>query len=421
VNHNWANVCAGGLALGALAIAEDEPDLARQILDATRKSIDKPMSEFAPDGGWAEGPGYWDYATRYTVFYAAAAQTALGNDLGISESAGFDKTGFFRIHTNGPAGKAFNFADASDFAGPAAQMFWLAKRFNQPALAVSEREFSSKWGDAFHLLWFDGDGTTMADANVPTDALFSKVAVACFRSAWGDRDAMYVGFKGGNNSTNHAHLDLGTFVLDAFGQRWAVDLGSDNYDLPDYFGKLRWNYYRTRTEGHNTLLIDDANQDAKAKAPIVAYLSSPGRAFAVADLSEGYKSSCTRVRRGIEMLNRNAVVVEDEVSANQPVKVQWNLHTTAGVQISDDGRSAVLTLGGKSIDLRILSPSDAKFSVIGASPPRPQNANKGVSNLIVTLPQKVTETRIVVVLAAKDVADQVKDVPVLSEWKTPSP
>ena len=228
---------------------------------------------------------------------------------------------------------------------------------------------------------------------------FKHAGVACFRSAWDDPQAIYVGFKGGDNSANHAHLDLGTFVLDAFGQRWASDLGSDSYDLPDYFGKLRWAYYRTRTEGHNTLLIDDANQDASAKAPIIAFSSTPDRAFAVADLSEGYKWTERRVRRGIELLNRNAVVVEDEVDAKTPVKIQWNLHTTAGIQISDDKRSAELTQGGKSLSARILSPEGATFDVIGASPARPQNPNKGVSNLIVTLPEKVTTARIVVLLA----------------------
>ena len=28
--------------------------------------------EFAPDGGWAEGPGYWNYATSYNVYMLAA-------------------------------------------------------------------------------------------------------------------------------------------------------------------------------------------------------------------------------------------------------------------------------------------------------------------------------------------------------------
>src|SRR5262249_6308777 len=142
VDHNWANVCAGGLALGAMAIADEEPQIARKILDATRKAMDKPLAAFAPDGGLPEGPGYWNYALRYTVYYIVAAQTALASDLGMSQVEGFDQTGFFRIHTNGPAGKAFNFSDASEFAGPASQMFWLAKRFNQPAFAISEREYS---------------------------------------------------------------------------------------------------------------------------------------------------------------------------------------------------------------------------------------------------------------------------------------
>ena len=33
------------------------------------------MRSFAPDGGWAEGPGYWAYATHYNVFYLAALQS----------------------------------------------------------------------------------------------------------------------------------------------------------------------------------------------------------------------------------------------------------------------------------------------------------------------------------------------------------
>src|SRR3954469_19635295 len=85
VSHNWANVCAGGLALGALAVADDEPDLARQVLEATRAAMEKPMAQFAPDGGLPEGPAYWTYATRYTVFYIAAAETALGQNLGLPD------------------------------------------------------------------------------------------------------------------------------------------------------------------------------------------------------------------------------------------------------------------------------------------------------------------------------------------------
>ena len=65
--HNWNQVCNGGIGIAALAIAEEEPEIAEYILKEAVKSIQRPMGEFAPDGGWVEGPGYWDYATRYNV------------------------------------------------------------------------------------------------------------------------------------------------------------------------------------------------------------------------------------------------------------------------------------------------------------------------------------------------------------------
>src|SRR5205823_3703899 len=188
---------------------------------------------------------------------------------------------------------------------------------------------------------------------------FRGVNVACFRSAWDDPGAFYLAFKGGDNKANHAHLDLGTFVLDALGYRWACDLGSDDYNLPGYFGRQRWTYYRLRTEGHNTLTINDQDQPLTAAAPIIAYQSTPQRAFAVADLSAGYARVATRVWRGVELLNRNTVVIEDEVRAEQGAAVTWNFHTPARVQIDDAGTTATLSQGDATLVAKLLSPANA--------------------------------------------------------------
>ena len=79
--------------------------------------------------------------------------------------------------------------------------------------------------------------------------------------------------KGGNNQADHAHLDLGSFVLDMNGVRWASELGRDNYDLPGYFdlseGGGRWKYFRLNTHSHNTLVFNNDNQRATAKSEIV--------------------------------------------------------------------------------------------------------------------------------------------------------
>jgi hypothetical protein len=392
-DHNWNQVCNGGVALGALAIADEEPTWGEYILDQAIKSIPKAMKEFAPDGGWPEGPGYWNYATRYNVYFLAGLKTALGNDFGLSSMQGFPETGMFRIHFASPTGMTFNFADAGSGAGSAAQMFWMAKEFNQPAYTWHEKHYSHG-ADALALWWFNPGEYDYKLLSL--DALFTRVNVAFFRSAWEDPDAIFVGFKGGDNKANHSHLDLGTFVLDALGKRWAVDLGGDDYNMPNYFGKDRWTYYRLRTEGHNVLVINGENQDPKAEAPIIKFKSESNHAFAVADLSSAYVSVAKRVLRGIAIVDRSRVIIQDEVEADEPVSIVWGFHTSADIKI--DGKMAILTQDGSHLTIRIKEPENAEFKVVSAQPPKPQAQNEGVSNLTIQLSKKEKKANIIVEL-----------------------
>ncbi|MBM4086888.1 MAG: coagulation factor 5/8 type domain-containing protein, partial [Planctomycetes bacterium] len=412
--HNWNQVCNGGLTVGALAIADEEPELARGIIQSARASIPLAMKSFAPDGGCPEGPGYWGYATRYNVFYLAALQTALGTDFGLKKLPGFADAGMFRIHSVGPLGETFNFADAGNKAGTTMQMMWFAREFDRPLYAAFERQITGSRPDIGHLLWFDGRGQAPHDDDPPRDAIFRGVNVAFLRSAWGDPNAFFIGFKGGDNKANHSHLDLGTFVLDALGQRWALDLGGDDYNLPGYFGVMRWTYYRLRTEGHNTLTLDGENQLATGSAPLAAFLSTPQRSFAVADLTGGYKAKATSVRRGIALLNRSQVVVQDELQAPQPVEVVWNFHTQAKLVVQGD--RATLVRGPAKMEARILSPADARFEIVSANPPPPQRQQPDVSNLTVRLPQKATQTRIVVLLQPLDSTTSPPAIEPLNAW-----
>jgi hypothetical protein len=398
-HHNWNQVCNGGLTAGALAVADEEPALAAEVLADGRESIVRAMRSFAPDGGWAEGPGYWNYATHYNVFYLAAVRSALGTDFGLTRLPGFADTGNFRIHSVGPLGLTFNYADAGAGAGTAPQMLWLARTFDRPDFARHERRLARTRPDVFHLLW-SGTPPSPATEEAPLDALFRGVQVAFFRSAWDDDRAFYVGFKGGDNRANHSHLDLGTFVLDALGQRWALDLGGDDYNLPGYFGKQRWDYYRLRTEGHNTLTVDGTNQNPKAKAPLIAYRSTPERAFAVADLTEGYASKVTSARRGIAVLARRQVLVQDELQLAQPAEAVWNFHTRAAIE--NHGDRATLTQGGVRLEARLLAPPGASFEVVSANPPPPQAQQPDVHNLIVRLPETTGRVRLAVLFGAAD-------------------
>jgi hypothetical protein len=124
--HNWNQVCHGGIGIGALVLADEEPQRAGEILTNVVRYLPLAMKHFAPDGAWDEGPGYWSYATQYNVAILAALQTALGTDYGLSQIPGFDQTGNFPVYIAGPIGRTFNYADGGDRAGGAAQLFWLA-------------------------------------------------------------------------------------------------------------------------------------------------------------------------------------------------------------------------------------------------------------------------------------------------------
>lgn len=420
VRHNWNQVCNGGIGMGALALADVEPALAAEFLAGAIPSIHLAMREYGPDGAWAEGPGYWRYATQYNVVFLAALETALGTDFGLGETPGFREAGLFPIHLTGPLGRTFNYADGGDGTIRSPELFWLAQRFSAPAYADYQARVASP--QALDLVWFPPAPLPGAGSPLPLDRYFRGAEVVTLRSAWDQREAVFVGFKGGDNQANHSNLDLGTFVLDALGERWVVDLGADDYNLPGYFGKQRWTYYRLRAEGHNTLVLNpgaEPDQAPTAKAAVTRFSSTPHQASAVVDLTAAYAGHATSVRRGVALRERDSpaahVVVQDEMESAEPVDLWWFLHTPAEVELGSDARVATLERGGKRLRALLLEPPQARFTVREAGPlpnsPQPdrQNPNTGIRKLAIHLPD-TTRLRLAVHLQ-----------PVLSGAVSPAP
>ncbi|MBI5383983.1 MAG: DUF4962 domain-containing protein [Verrucomicrobia bacterium] len=402
--HNWNQVCNGGVGMGALALADVEPKLAGDFLHAALKSIQLAMAEYGPDGAWAEGPGYWNYATTYNVVFLASLQTALGSDFGLTKIEGFSEAGSFPIYASGPTGLSFSYADSHAGVIRSPVLFWLARQFNRPDYAWYQSQLAK--AHPLDLLWYDARLAQKPSVTPPLDRYYRNSEITLMRSAWDDKDALFVGFKSGDNKANHSNLDLGSFVLDALGVRWAEDIGADDYNLPAYFGNKRWTYYRLRAEGHNTLVINpglDPDQEPRAAAKITKFDSKPERAVAVTDLTAAYAKHVNKAQRGMAMLGRKQVLVQDEVQAKAPAEVWWFLHTHAKPQVGEDGRTATLTDGKARLHARIVSPAQARFQVMKAEPlpaaPQPpkQGNNSRYQKLAIQL-RDVTDTRIAVVL-----------------------
>lgn len=426
--YNANVICNAGIGLAALAIAGDganaaDPssagnsaggnsaagnsgasghlnDKCAAVLRYVFDSIPHGLSAYGVEGSWPEGMLYWELATHSACALFSGLQTALGNDFGLSASHGVDRAGRFRIHMTGPTGRVFNFADSSDEIGVSPEMFWMAKRFGMPPYAWSEVKTLERGAhpDAYDLAWFDPNARSPQQTTPPwpPDAIFRGVDIACFRSSWDDPAALYGALKGGDNKAPHAHLDLGNFVLDAGGVRWAYDLGPDDYDLPGYFGKQRSSYYRIRTEAHNTLLIDDQNQDARAEARITRQEFSQEFSWVQLDLTRAYVGKVKQWTRRFALAQRQAFLIGDSVRSDEPVDVIWNMMTDAEISVA--AQTATLRKNGWNLAAEIRSPRHAVFDIAPLRSAPPQAPNPNFHKLIVRLGDKVTELDLNIVL-----------------------
>lgn len=423
VGNNWGQVCHSGMLAGALAVLEDEPDIAARTIHSAIHNVVPAMRQYAPHGGYPEGPQYWSYGSTYNALLIANLESALGSDFGLSEAPGFNETGGFLALATGPSGQFFNYSDGGSQRKAEPILSWFAHRYSRPEWLVGERQ---RWQELFGspaeqnseslrflplaLLW-------PVDAETdPTDKLLlnwpsgGSVPVAILRSSWGDKSATYVGIKGGSPSASHGHMDCGSFVLESDAVRWAIDLEPEDYHLIESRGMNlwdrgqnsdRWKLLRLNNHGHNTLVIDGQLQNSSGNAPIIAFSDKPERAFAIVDLTDAYSDQVKSARRGVALLSSGKVLLRDELEGLRPgAKVAWNFITPAASTLQDES-IVQLDQASKELTLMALAPSKAKWKVVDISQTSNDfdSANPGIKKLVLETTAPASGTLSIVVLA----------------------
>ncbi|HEX9958623.1 MAG TPA: heparinase II/III family protein, partial [Fibrella sp.] len=397
-DFNWTQVCHGGLSIGALAVAEREPALSRQIINRAIKNLPHAGAVYAPDGAYPEGPSYWSYGTTFHVLLVEALRSALGSSYGLEQFPGFLKTADFNLQMVGPSGLDFNYSDYHVETQNEPIMLWFARENRRPDLARQEisdlntlyRAAMANTKSTVHpnrhipleLLWWNPSLTEKSARSSPLHWTSQGVLpIAVMRSAWNDPLATFVAIKGGTPNHSHAHMDVGSFVLEADGVRWAIDLGTESYDkmraakldLWSYAQtSTRWTTFRVGPEGHNILRFDGAQQLIDGKADIRELSARNGAVGNVVDLTPLYAGQVAKAQRTIRLNVDRTVNLDDEwTTANEPVAASWQWLTKAsvsripnGLLLQQDGRSLELVFkinnngsGTYTIDIEDVSPA----------------------------------------------------------------
>jgi hypothetical protein len=342
----------------------------------------------------------------YHVILAAALEHLCKSTCGLDEFSGFEASGEYMIEMTSPLGLLFNYSDSEEKRLFEVPLFWFARRFHRPDLIRYELEHLDFHLNAYEqgqnhddsrflalaLLWRDPSLKTDPHRTLPLNWFGRGVnPVAVFRSGWDDPNALFAGIKGGSPRDPHAQMDAGSFVLEADGVRWAIDLDKQDYHSLESKGIQlwdagqegdRWKVFRLGSAGHNILRFNGAEQRVEGRADFIRFQATGSMPHGVVNLDSIYQDEVISARRGMAFLHHGCVLVQDEwVAGKDNVKVDWQMLTRAEVIPGND--SLTLLQDGKKMTLKILDPGSVKVEVLDVSEPASPHdaANPGVRQI----------------------------------------
>lgn len=377
---NWNSVNNSCLVISILSLitskhaTDEEKKIMTELLGACLTSITQPtyvLKLYMPDGSYVESNHYWSYGTESLFKIIAVLYDAIGSDLGISLSAGIDRTCYYALSSESCDFVGWNYHDGL-LEQQDSSLFNMLATVNGDdklyALRISHLE-RGKNPTLFELLY----SPVVRERNIPKldemplDYYMEGIDAFVVRNGWA-AGSLYAGIMGGYNPVepSHSQLDSGSLVYHNKGVLWFTDMGPDYYNVHRYFE----NYclYRRNAEGNNTLCLPSVEygQLPGATGRMTRVHSGKG-AYAIIDNKEVYGDAVKSALRGMLITeDRNTVVIQDEVEFAYPQDAYGIFHfnnTEITATLAEDKKSATLThKDGKSITVRLLGDGELALS-----------------------------------------------------------
>jgi hypothetical protein len=321
------------------------------------KGIKPFFKSTAPDGGWPEGVGYWNFGMRYGFLYLLSHETATGKIHPLLEFPGTAATLKFPLLFT-PANVPCGFGDSNSFA-PQPFHVLAARRLKMPEV---ETELLERFQDSANKSTF---------ANPELLLLWQKPKVIPRRPAaiwpshqlikgldWGyaadsmPRPNIYVSVRGGTIDMPHTHRDLISFFCVVRGEKLIDNVPVDDY-LDTTFSPRRQELYEVSPLSKNTVFINGAGIVDKSSVLTQAIEGKTYTGFrldataAMGTMRDG--GAANFCGRFILLLKNRAVAVIDEFELPFAGLVESRLHTFSKVSF----RSYSAQIRGKENTLSV--------------------------------------------------------------------
>ena len=318
-NHPWDRTEAAAFA--ALALAE-EPGMDMRYDFCANVYGYRILPSLGFKGENNEGLAYWSYGFGLAMRFIDVARQAVG--LSFYTHPWLKYPARFPMYGMPAGGYILSFGDNG--------------RPNHGRIGPMNRPFTSKLAAAADdpaALWYAGypekDGVIakppVAEL-VPQSIAYEHLGIGIFNTFLADgRENVALAFHSGKYFAGHQHADQNSFMINAYGDKLAIDGG-----YYDFYGSRHFKAYSIHTQAHNTVLVNGKGQvDRKdgADGTMTGYFDSPNFGYVSGDASSRklYRGELDKFDRDIVFFKPDFVAVYDRLGAPKPAKFQWLFHS----------------------------------------------------------------------------------------------
>lgn len=359
------------VAMMATLLAGDLAEADEYVRKALPLGMNLTMPWGGEDGGFANGTPYaiWDVGESQSYWYVMRWATGID----FAQKAWVRNFPAFLAYFNPPGTPARLFGDGHDQGQLSEQQARFGKGLASFAPTPLARWYASQLQGEdpkrFEYLMAPPapfSGRPDLPAGTPNALHLSSIGWVAMHSDLADPGRTSVYFKSSPppfGAFNHQHADQNAFVINAGGERLAIESGYyDRYKSPHW-----WKWLKT-TQAKNAITYDggkgqtffESNDHRMGYGAITRFVSTPEYDITTGDATPAYDGALKQALRSIVYLRPNLIVVHDRLASATPRQWEWNIHALNPITVNSP-RNIRIDNRGQSLCIEVLSGPEVRF------------------------------------------------------------
>lgn len=361
-SHGWT--ASGFIGIIALALYGDVPEA-----DGWLRRVLSFYPTFLPpwsyeDGGWCQGTGYWQFSSSTNKDIIELL--ALAKIIDLNQTAWSKNEYLWQLYAYPPN----SYGSFGDSSNKTKSVMEYSGNIAGRQLAFDPENgilkwLYNQWGGSESVKGMIGYYVAKMVEDVKAEA---PVALPLAREFWDigwtvmsddlvDPNRVQCTFKSSYyGSINHSHADQNSFVIQAYGEKLAINSGY--YD--SYHSKHDSGFTR-KTGAHNSVTIADSkgqkDDSFTAKGKLTGFLTQTDFDLSAGDATQAYMGSLNKFERCMLYIRPDIFVVIDELAAKGKARFEWWLNAEHEMKTYDEGAGARIQEGAAVLDAKVQYPS----------------------------------------------------------------